>query len=304
MSKQCSVGGQAIIEGIMMRNKNKVSIVIRRKNGELIVENKTIEAPKSKISKLPLIRGLFALFSSMSIGVRALTLSAKYFEEDEGVVTEEDKFDKFVRKIFGSKADDAIVLISIITALGLAILLFTVLPTFIISLFRNVVSSQYILSTFEGILKVIFFLVYILMISKMNDVKRVFQYHGAEHKTIHCIESEKELTVENAREFTTLHPRCGTSFLIFVLIISITIFSFITWNNILLRIGLKILLLPLIAGVSYEVLKFSGTSDNKLVKALSKPGLMMQKITTQEPDDQMLEVAIVAVKAVMDDGEC
>ena len=304
MSKYSNVGGQALIEGIMMRNKNKISIVIRRKNGELVVENKTIKAPKGKISKLPLLRGLFALFSSMSIGVKALTLSAKYFEEDEEIVTEEDKFDKMVRKIFGSRADDALVFFSIVTALFLAIMLFTVLPTFIISLLRNIVDSQYLLSSFEGVLKVIFFIVYILLISKMNDVKRVFQYHGAEHKTIHCVESGKELTVENAREFTTLHPRCGTSFLIFVLIISITVFSFISWSNIWLRIGLKILLLPLIAGISYEVLKLSGTTDNKLVKILSIPGLMMQKITTKEPDDQMLEAAIVAVKAVMDDGEC
>ncbi len=304
MSKNCSVGGQALIEGIMMRNKNKISIVIRRKNGELVVEKETIKASKGKISKLPFLRGLFALFSSMTVGVKALTLSAKYFEEDEEIVTEEAKFDKFVKKVFGSKADDVLVLFSIVTALFLAIMLFTVLPTFIISLFRNVISSQYILSAFEGVLKMIFFIVYILLISKMNDVKRVFQYHGAEHKTIHCVESGKELTVENAREFTTLHPRCGTSFLIFVLIISITIFSFITWSNIWLRIGLKIVLLPVIAGISYEVLKLSGTTDNKLIKMLSKPGLMMQKITTKEPDDQMLEAAIVAVKAVMDDGEC
>ncbi len=304
MSKYSNVGGQALIEGIMMRNKNKISIVIRRKNGELVVENKTIKAPKGKISKLPLLRGLFALFSSMSVGVKALTLSAKYFEEDEEIVTEEDKFDKMVRKIFGSRADDALVFFSIVTALFLAIMLFTVLPTFIISLLRNIVDSQYLLSSLEGVLKVIFFIVYILLISKMNDVKRVFQYHGAEHKTIHCIESGKELTVENAREFTTLHPRCGTSFVIFVLIISITVFSFISWSNIWLRIGLKILLLPLIAGISYEVLKLSGTTDNKLIKILSIPGLMMQKITTKEPDDQMLEAAIVAVKAVMDDGEC
>ncbi|MBN2260180.1 MAG: DUF1385 domain-containing protein [Clostridiales bacterium] len=303
MKKYSNIGGQALIEGIMMRNKNRIAIVIRRKNGEMVVEKETIKTPKGKWNKIPFIRGLFALVSSMKVGIKALSLSAKYFEEDEGIETEESKFDQNVRKLFGDKADDVLVAFSIVTALALAIFLFTALPTFIISLLRNSISSQYLLSILEGALKMVFFVAYILLISKMKDVKRVFQYHGAEHKTIHCVESDKELTVENAREFTTLHPRCGTSFLIFVLIISILIFSFISWSNIFLRIGLKIILLPLIAGISFEVLKLSGTTENKLIELISKPGLMMQKITTQNPDDNMLEVAIVAVKLVMDDSE-
>lgn len=301
MKKYTNVGGQALIEGIMMRNKNKISIVIRKSNGELVVEKKTIETPKGKFRKLPLARGLFALVSSMKIGVKALTLSAKYFEEDLGIETDESKFDQFLRKIFGDRAEDVIVFFSMVTALFLAIFLFTALPALIISLLRDYIDSAYVLSALEGVLKMIFFITYILLISQMKDVKRVFQYHGAEHKTIHNIESGKELTVENAREFTTLHPRCGTSFLIFVLVISILIFSFITWSNIFLRIGLKIILLPLVAGISYEVLKLSGTKDSAFLRAISYPGLMMQKITTKEPDDDMLELAIVAVKAVMDD---
>ena len=301
MKKYTNVGGQALIEGIMMRNKNKISIVIRKSNGELVVEKQTIETPKGKFRKLPLARGLFALVSSMKIGVKALTLSAKYFEEDLGLETEESKFDQFLRKIFGDRAEDVIVFFSMVTALFLAIFLFTALPALIISLLRDYIGSAYVLSALEGVLKMIFFITYILLISQMKDVKRVFQYHGAEHKTIHNIESGKELTVENAREFTTLHPRCGTSFLIFVLVISILIFSFITWSNIFLRIGLKIILLPLVAGISYEVLKLSGTKDSAFLRAISYPGLMMQKITTKEPDDDMLELAIVAVKAVMDD---
>jgi uncharacterized protein YqhQ len=303
MKKYTNIGGQALIEGIMMRNGNKVSIVIRRSNGELVVEKQTIPKLSGGIYKVPLIRGLFALVSSMKVGIRALTLSAKYFDEDAGVETEESKFDKTLRKIFGKRAEDAIIFFSMVTALLLAIGLFTALPTFIISLLRGQVSSPYTLSILEGILKMIFFISYILLISQMKDVRRVFQYHGAEHKTIHNIESGKELTVENAREFTTLHPRCGTSFLIFVLAISILIFSFITWSNIFLRIGLKIVLLPLVAGISYEVLKLSGTKDNALLRAIAYPGLMMQKITTKEPDDEMLEAAIVAVKAITEDDE-
>jgi len=304
MKKYCSVGGQALIEGIMMRYKNKISIVIRRKNGELIIKNEEIKTPSKAVSKILFLRGLIALYSSLAVGMRALTLSAKYFEEDEGIEAGETKFDKIVKKIFGKHTDNVLIIFSVVTAFLLAIFLFVALPTFIISLARDYVDSSYILSVLEGLLKIIFFITYILLISKMNDVKRVFQYHGAEHKTIHCIESGKELTVENAREFSTLHPRCGTSFIIFVLIISITVFSFISWSNIILRIALKILLLPLIAGISYEVLKLSGTTENKFIKIISYPGLMFQKITTKEPDDEMLEVAIVAVKEIMVDGKC
>jgi uncharacterized protein YqhQ len=301
MKKYSNIGGQALIEGIMMRNRNKISIAIRRTNGEIVIENKTLSSPKGVIAKIPFLRGIFALVSSMKIGIKALTLSAKYFEEDAGIESEESKFDKTLRKVFGKHADDVIVFFSMVTALFLAILLFTALPTIIISLLKNVVNSPYILSVLEGILKMIFFITYILLISQMEDIKRVFQYHGAEHKTIHNIESGKPLSVENAREFTTLHPRCGTSFLVYVLAISILIFSFITWSNIFVRIGLKIIMLPLIAGVSYEVLKLSGTKDNAILRALAYPGLMMQKITTKEPDDEMLEIAIAAVQAVMDD---
>lgn len=301
MKKYTNIGGQALIEGIMMRNQDRVAIAIRRADGEIALEKQTIPKAHGLLRKTPLLRGVFALIASMKIGIRALTLSAKYFEEDAGIESEESRFDQWLRKVFGNHAEDVIIFFSMVTALALAILLFTALPTLIISSLRGVVGSPYLLSIFEGILKMIFFITYILLISRMKDVHRVFQYHGAEHKTIHNIESGLELSVENARTFTTLHPRCGTSFLIFVLAISILIFSFITWSNIFLRIGLKIILLPLIAGISFEVLKLSGKSDNALIRAIAYPGLMMQKITTKEPDDEMLELAIAAVKAVMDE---
>jgi len=304
MSRICSVGGQALIEGILMRHQNKMAIVIRRKNGELVVHRETIKAPVGKFKGLPLVRGIFMLGSSMKVGIKALTLSATYFEEDEGVEVTEDRFELWMRKIFKDRADDVLVAFSIFTALLMAIVLFTALPTVIISFLRGIIANVYLLSALEGILKMGLFLAYVLLISQMKDVKRVFQYHGAEHKTIHCLEARQELNVKNARQFTTLHPRCGTSFLLFVLIISIVIFSFITWSNIWLRIGLKVVLLPLIAGISYEVLRLSGNSDNALVKIISKPGLWMQKITTREPDDDMLEVAIVATRAILEDSEC
>ncbi|OPL09098.1 MAG: hypothetical protein AVO33_07590 [delta proteobacterium ML8_F1] len=304
MSRVCSVGGQALIEGILMRHKNKMAIVIRRKNGELVVKRETIKAPVGKIKGLPFIRGLFMLGSSMKVGIKALTLSASYFEEDDGTAVTEDRFEIWMRKIFKERAEDVLVAFSIFTALLMAVVLFTALPTVIISFLRGLIDNVYVLSALEGVLKMVFFLTYVLLISQMKDVKRVFQYHGAEHKTIHCLEAQQELTVENVRRFTTLHPRCGTSFLLFVLIISIVIFSFITWSNIWMRIGLKVLLLPLIAGISYEVLRVSGNSDSSFVKIISKPGLWMQKITTKEPDDAMLEVAITATLSILENNEC
>lgn len=302
MKKYTQIGGQALIEGVMMRNGSRVAIAIRKPDGEIVLEKQTVATPKGALRKVPFVRGLFALVSSMKIGLRALTLSAKYFEEGAGIESAESRFDRWMRRVFGARADDVLIFISMVTALALAILLFVALPTLIISLLRDAIPSAYLLSVLEGALKMTFFLTYILMISRMKDVHRVFQYHGAEHKTIHNIESGKPLSVENAREFTTLHPRCGTSFLIFILAISILIFSFISWSNILLRIGLKIVLLPLIAGISFELLKLSGRKDNAFLRAIAYPGLMMQKITTKEPDDAMLEVAITAVQAVMDES--
>jgi uncharacterized protein YqhQ len=178
--------------------------------------------------------------------------------------------------------------------------LFIATPSFLVSFLRNVIDNKFILAFLEGVTKMSMFIAYILLISKMEEVKRVFQYHGAEHKAIHCIEHGDELTVENARKYTTLHPRCGTSFLLFVLIISTIVFSFVSWNNVPLRIGMKILFLPLVAGISYEILKLTGTKENWFLKMLSMPGLWMQKITTKEPDDGQLEVAIVALKKVME----
>jgi len=297
--KYTSIGGQALIEGVMMRGNETVAIAVRKPDGEIELKmDRVSKLEKLKIAKIPFVRGSVNLIASMLVGIKALTYSAEFYEEDtEG---ETSKFDERLKRIFGNHVDDVVMGFSILVAFAFAMLLFGILPTLLVGLLKRFVEYQMILSAIEGVMKIVFFIIYIVGISRMEDIKRVFQYHGAEHKTIHCFESGQEVIVENARKFTTLHPRCGTSFIFFVLIISIIVFSFVSWNNLLIRIGLKLLLLPVIAGISYEVLKIAGRSDNPIVRAISKPGLMMQNLTTAEPDDEQLEVAIVAFKAVLE----
>ena len=298
--KYTSIGGQALIEGVMMRGKDKIGIAIRKPDGEIDLKVESIKKKKGiKISKIPVIRGIFALVSSMVIGVRALTYSAEFFVEGDGT-EEKGKFETWLYAKLGKKADDVILALSILFAFVFAMLLFGAVPTALVSFLRGFIDNNMILSAIEGVMKIAVFIIYILAISKMKDIKRVFQYHGAEHKTIHCYESGQEVTVENARKFTTLHPRCGTSFIFFVLMISIIIFTFISWENVLTRLLTKLLLFPIVTGLSFEMIKLAGKSNHPIVKALSYPGLMMQKITTSEPDDRQLEVAIVAFKSVLD----
>ncbi len=296
--KYCNIGGQALIEGVMMKGKKTIAMSVRKPNGEIETE---IESVSSRLDhaffKLPLIRGMVALIEAMVIGIRALTYSAEFFMDEE---EEKTKFEQWVEKTFGDRADDILIATSIITAFGLAILFFTVLPAFLTSFLKQVIENVVVLSLIEGLIRMALFIGYIVAISQMRDIKRVFQYHGAEHKTIHCFESGKELTPENAQSFTRIHPRCGTSFMLFVMLISIVVFSFVSWESILMRIGIKILLLPVVAGISYEVLKFSAKHDNPFVNALSVPGLLMQRITTNEPDLKQLEVAIAAMKTVLE----
>jgi uncharacterized protein YqhQ len=216
---------------------------------------------------------------------------------------EESKFDLWFKEKFGDKGETILVGISMLFAFVMAFGLFGVLPTFSINFLQSKIDNQLILTIFEGILKIGVFIAYIAIISQMKDIKRVFQYHGAEHKTIHCYEAKEELTVENVRKFTTLHPRCGTSFVIIVLIVSIVVFSFVSWSNIFLRIALKVVFLPLIAGLSYEIIKLAGKSNSGIVNIISYPGLMMQKLTTNEPDDKQIEVAIRALQEVIDREE-
>ncbi len=298
-----SIGGQALIEGVMMRGKDKIGIAVRKPNGEIELKVDPISKHFSHpLFKLPMIRGIVALISSMIIGVRALTYSAEFFAEGDGT-EEKGKFELWLNKKFGKKADDILLGFSIVFAVIFALLLFGALPTAMVGFLRGVITNTLLLSAIEGVMKIVVFVTYILVISQMKDIKRVFQYHGAEHKTIHCFESGKDVTVENARTFTTLHPRCGTSFVFFVLMISIIIFTFISWNSVIVRLLIKLLLFPVVAGLSYEMIRIAGKSTHPIVRTLSYPGLMMQKITTKEPDDKQLEVAIAAFKSVLDEAD-
>jgi uncharacterized protein YqhQ len=298
--KYTSIGGQALIEGIMMRGPKDIAIAVRKPDGDVVLKKDPIKSlPKIPMLKWPLVRGSVALISSMVVGMKALTYSAEFFDV-EGEAEGESKFEKWLYEKLGDKADNVIIAFSMILAMVFAFGLFGVLPTVLTTFFKTFIVNRWALATVEGLMKIALFLTYITLISKMKDVRRVFEYHGAEHKAIHCFEAGEELTVENVRKYSRLHPRCGTSFILYVLVISIMIFSVVSWNSILMRVGLKVLLFPLVAGLSYEILKIAGKSDSPFVGALSYPGLQLQRITTSEPDDGQIEIAIVAMKAVLD----
>lgn len=297
MRKQ-AVGGQAVIEGVMMQSKDKRSIAVRKNDGEIVVKKNKIQSwiSDKKIDKIPFIRGAFILIETMIEGIKSMNFSSEFFLEDD---EEETSFDRFINKIFKDKASDAIIIISLVIGLVLATLLFVVTPTLLGGLFSKVVDNKIILNLIEGITRIGILFIYIIVISRNSDIKRVFEYHGAEHKSIYCYENDLELTVENAKKFTTLHPRCGTNFLFIVMTTSIILFSFFGWPNPLIRIIMRILCVPIVAGISYEIIKLLGKYDNKLTRFVAYPGMMLQKFTTREPDDKQLEVALEALKAVL-----
>lgn len=271
--KYTSIGGQALIEGIMMRGPEDIAIAVRKPDGEIVLKKDPIKPlPNLAFLKWPVIRGSVALVSSMVVGIKALTYSAEFFEV-EGESEGESKFEKWLYEKLGDKADNILVAISMVFAMIFAFGLFGVLPTVLTNFFKATIDNRWALAAVEGVMKIVLFLSYILLISNMKDVKRVFQYHGAEHKTIFCFESGLPLTVENVRKQGRLHPRCGTSFILFVLVISIMIFSVISWNSLLMRVGLKVILFPVVAGLSYELLKYAGKHDGPVISALSYPGL-------------------------------
>ncbi|CEK36738.1 DUF1385 domain-containing protein [Paraclostridium sordellii] len=297
MKKQ-AVGGQAVIEGVMMQSKDKRSIAVRKNDGEIVVKKNKIQSwiSDKKIDKIPFIRGAFILIETMIEGIKSMNFSSEFFLEDD---EEETSFDRFINKIFKDKASDAIIIISLVIGLALATLLFVVTPTLLGGLFSKVVDNKIVLNLIEGITRIGILFIYIIVISRNSDIKRVFEYHGAEHKSIYCYENDLQLTVENAKKFTTLHPRCGTNFLFIVMITSIILFSFFGWPNPLIRIIMRILCVPIVAGISYEIIKLLGKYDNKLTRFVAYPGMMLQKFTTREPDDKQLEVALEALKAVL-----
>jgi len=298
MSKM-SVGGQAVMEGVMMQSKDKRAIAVRKSNGKIVLKKSNIKSwiAEKKIDKIPFLRGGFILLETMIEGIKSLNFSSEFFTED----IEEDAFDRFIKKIFKDKANDAMIWISLGLSLVISVGIFILIPTTVGGIFSKIIDNKLILNLIEGILRLSILFAYIVIISKNSDIKRVFQYHGAEHKSIHCYESGLELTVENARKFTTFHPRCGTNFLFIVMFTSVVLFSFFGWPNPLIRIIMRILFIPIVSGISYEIIKFIGKYNNKFTKIVAYPGMMLQKFTTQEPDDEQLEVALTALKAVINE---
>ena len=297
MKKQ-SVGGQAVIEGVMMQSKNYRAVAVRKSNGEIEVKKERIKSwiQDKKIDKIPFLRGSFILIETMIQGMKSLNYSSEFFlEEDE----EEDFIDRFMKNVFKDKANNVLMGLSLVLAMMLSVGLFVLIPTTISGLFSSFIKNNIVLNLIEGAIRICILILYMLAISKNKDIKRVFMYHGAEHKTIYCYENNLELTVENAKKFTTQHPRCGTNFLFIVMFTSIILFSFFGWPNILARVVMRIVCIPIVAGISYEIIKFLGKYNNILSKVVAYPGMMLQNITTKEPDDEQLEVAIKALKAVI-----
>lgn len=306
------VGGQAILEGVMMRGMERTAIAVRIPDGRIHIKTRK-NGNASKWMKVPIVRGVFSFITSLVEGTKTLTYSADVLEyydrklKDDKADGESEKMGKIEsllsERLSSQKLWNLMLAVSVIFALVFSVGIFVLLPTAAVGWIKAYVSSPILLNLTEGILRIVMFLLYLSAISKMEDIKRVFQYHGAEHKTIHCFENNLELTPENAQTFYTLHPRCGTSFLMFVMIISLILFSLLGWPNLLWRLVSRIILIPVVAGTSYELLKWAGRSDNIVVRILSLPGLYLQKITTNEPDEKQLEVAIASLKAVMVDPE-
>ena len=292
-------GGQALIEGVMMKCGSSKAIAVRKSDGTIEVKREKLSVPKDgSIKKLPFVRGMFMLVESMVEGGKDLTYSANLYAEgfDE---EEESKFDRWLRKVFGDRLDDVINMVSIVLSVIIAVGLFIVLPTVIGK--GAAADRTFTVALREGALKLSIFVGYLLLMSQVKDIKRVFQYHGAEHKSIFAYEQGLELNVENVKKMGRLHPRCGTNFMFVVIAISIAIFSFVGIRNVWLRSLVKIAVFPLMAGISYEIIRFAGKHQNGFTRAMVWPGLMMQKITTKEPDDSQIEVAIASLKAVLED---
>ncbi|KUK74192.1 MAG: Uncharacterized protein XD91_0050 [Clostridiales bacterium 38_11] len=290
-----------MIEGIMMRGPKKISTAVRKSDGEIVIKTEDLNPNQmGGLSKIPLIRGSRALVDAMVIGVRELMYSAEFFEDE----MEEDAFDRLIKKLFKGNTEKATIYLSVTLSLIISVGAFIILPSFIANFLQGFISSSLMLNLIEGAIRVGLFALYISLISKMEDIRRVFMYHGAEHKTIYAYENGEELTVENARKYSTLHPRCGTSFIVNVLIISILVFSFFGWPNPWLRVLTRLLMLPIIAGISYEINKYIGKNDQTLfARIVAKPGFQFQRLTTKEPTDDMLEVAIAAMKEVIPENE-
>ena len=294
------IGGQAVIEGVMMKNMDRYAVSVRKPNGkiETKVEECVSFAEKHPLFQLPVFRGMANFLESMVIGMKTLNYSASFYEDEEEQT--ESRTEQLLEKILGEKAEKIIMGIVLVFSLAISIGLFMILPYIASEALGKLIRNEYVILFMEGIIRIAIFLGYIVLISRMEDIKRVFMYHGAEHKTINCLEAGVPLTPENLDNFSRLHKRCGTSFIFIVMIISMVFFFFIRVDTIWLRIVLRLLFLPLVAGVSYEFIRLAGSSDHPLVQIFSKPGLALQRLTTKEPDHSMIEVAIASVEGVFD----
>ena len=298
-SRYSGIGGQAVLEGVMMKNKEKYAVAVRKPDGEIEVEVETYQglAHGSKFKELPFIRGIFNFLDSLILGTRALNYSASFYEEEEG---KETKFDKAMDKMSGGNGEKLLSGIVTVISIMLAVGIFIVLPYFISSLFDSFIRNRPLMAIIEGVIRIALFLLNVWGISAMKDIRRLYQYHGAEHKCINCIEKGRPLTVHNVMRSSRLHKRCGTSFIFFVMLVSIVLFFFIQVDNVAEKVILRILLMPVVAGISYEIIRLAGRTDNVFIKILSAPGMWIQRMTTREPDESMAEVAIASVEAVFD----
>ncbi|NLM13877.1 MAG: DUF1385 domain-containing protein [Epulopiscium sp.] len=302
--KRTSIGGQAVIEGVMMRGTKTYTVAVRKPDQEIVMDKQPVTAIMTKYAlfKLPLLRGVATFIDSMVIGIKTLAYSAEFFEVEEE--SEPSKFEKYLEKKLGNKLEDYMIGFSIIVSIVLGIALFMVTPLFLSRLFKNFITNVWLQNLLEGVIRIGIFLIYIYLISQMKDIQRVFQYHGAEHKTINCLEHEEELTVENVKKHSRLHKSCGTSFLLIVMFVSVVVFAVLNIETPWLRVLSRIIFVPLIAGISYEVIRWARKSKTKLACWISVPGMWLQKtFTTREPDDAQIEVAIAALKGVLEDEE-
>lgn len=307
------IGGQAVMEGVMMKNQEKYAVAVRKPDQEIVVETSTYEGliKNKKIRNMPILRGVFSFIESLVLGMKTLTFSASFFEEEEEEKSGSRKSEKRAgakkpapteeeQKKKEKRQENVLMGGTVAISIVLAVAIFMVLPYYISVFFQRFITSQTLLALLEGVIRLTIFIGYVAAISLMPDIKRVYMYHGAEHKCINCIEQGMDLTVENVRKSSRLHKRCGTSFLLIVMLISIVFFLFIRVDNRILQLLLRLVLIPVIAGVSYEFIRLAGRSDHMLVNLFSKPGLLLQRITTREPDDSMIEVGIASVEAVFD----
>lgn len=301
-----SIGGQAVIEGVMMRGPAQIATAVRKSDGSIVMDKKPVNSfvVKYKLNKIPILRGVVSFVESLVTGMKCLMYSADQMDlEEDDDTYKPSKFETWLENKFGDKIKDIAIYFAVVVAIFFSIGLFMLLPNALAHIVAIFTDNRVVLNLSEGLIRMLIFLCYMLLVSRMKDIQRVFEYHGAEHKVIATYESGAELTVENARQHSRLHPRCGTSFLLIVMVVSIVVFSFLKWGVMWKNLLFRLVLMPVVAGISYEIIKFAGKSKNRCVRWLTMPGLWLQKITTREPDDSQLEVAIESIKAVIPENK-